>query len=42
MAEIRYYDIQTDFGRMQFTSDDVLGFWWEQIIQVNGDVSKLF
>ena len=39
---VRTYDIQTDWGRMVFTSDDVVGYWWERLDAVGGNVSKLF
>ena len=32
MSDVRTYEITTDYGPMEFSSQDVVGYWWEQII----------
>ena len=33
MTDIREYTITTDYGVMAFTSEDVVGYWWQRIIE---------
>ena len=36
---VRHYSIRTDYGVMVFTSNDVLGYWWELITGVKHDAA---
>ena len=31
MSNVRSHEVTTDYGVMRFTSDDNVGYWWEQI-----------
>jgi hypothetical protein len=33
MTDVREYEVTTDYGVMKFSSDDVVGYWWEQIAE---------
>jgi len=35
MSKVRGYEVTTDYGVMRFTSEDVVGYWWELITGEN-------
>jgi len=35
MVNVREYEVTTDYGVMRFTSEDVVGYWWERITGEN-------